>query len=346
MAPAKTYPFWLNCLALAAAGLAIAAVTWKNSQASAPVALLNVSYEPTRELFRDLNPLFVKIYETGAGVHLAITQSHGASSKQVQALVGGLDADVVTLPLPSDVNTLQRKGLIGAGWASRLPDNAHPFTSTIVFVVRKGNPKAVRDWTDLVRKNVTVLISDPKTSGEGKLSVLAAWGSVVRRSGSDASASHYLRELYAHVPAVDSGTTPSALESVCDVRLASENEALLAIRQHPGAYDIVYPPVSIRAEPSVAWVDSVVARHHSEASAKAYAQFLFTAPAQQIIAQHGYRPADPAVLSKYAKQFPAMDLFPVSLVAQDWDAADRKFFAEGAIFDQIHPVAVALTSQK
>jgi sulfate transport system substrate-binding protein len=258
----------------------------------------------------------VKTYESDAGFHVAVNESEQ-------------NADVVALPLPSDVDTLQRKGLVAAGWAGRLPNHAQPFTSTIVFLVRKGNPKSIRDWPDLVRKEVTVAGSDPKTSDTGKLGVLAAWGAVVRRGGTDSDATDYLSRLYARAPVSPAAFTQNG---VGDILVTWENEALSDTAASKGAFEIVYPPVSLLVEPVVAWVDSTVSQHHSEDSAKAYLQFLFTVPAQEIVAKHGYRPSDPAILKKYAKQFRAIDLFPVTALARDWDDAARKFFADDGIF--------------
>jgi sulfate/thiosulfate-binding protein len=341
----RSSTFWLNVLALIAASSAVSAVVWNNSQRPAAKVLLNVSYDPTRELFHDINAKFIKAYELETGVHVSIQQSHGGSSKQAQAVIGGLDADVVALALPSDLDILQRKGLIAASWANRLPNHSEPYASTIVFVVRKGNPKGIRDWPELIGGGVSVITPDPKSSGNGKLSLLAAWGSVIRRGGTESAARQYLAELYAHVPVLDPGsrgaTNTFTQDKLGDVHLTWENEALLETAEYRGEYEIVYPPISIRAEPAVAWVDSAVARHHTEAAAKAYLEFLFSAPAQDAIAQHGYRPADPAALRKYAKRFPAMDLFPVTAIAKDWDDADRKFFADGGIYDAIRPVFIS-----
>jgi sulfate transport system substrate-binding protein len=324
---------WLNALGIVAAISAVAAVAWKNSQPAIGSVLIHLSYNSTQELFGDLNPKFVKTYERNSGIHVAVNQSDASNN-----------ADVVTFAMPSEVNELQRKGLIAEGWAGRLPGHSQPYTSTVVFVVRKGNPKAIHDWPDLVRKDVTVVTPDPRSSGNGKLSVLAAWGSVVRRGGSDASALAYLRQLYAHVPVPDAKARGAketfSEDKVGDVLLTWENQALIERADSRGEYEIVYPPVSILAEPAVAWVDSAVARHHTEASAKAYLQYLFTAPAQEIIAKDGYRPVDAAVLAKYSKQFPPMNLFPVTAVAKDWDDASEKFFAAGGIFDQVRPVPV------
>jgi sulfate/thiosulfate transport system substrate-binding protein len=331
---------WLNAFAVTAMVVAVTLVVVKNIQGDTSNQLLNVSYDPTRELFQDLNGQFSAQYAKQTGKKLTIQQSHGGSSRQAQAVMDGLPADVVTLAMRSDVEALHRRGLIADGWAQRLPDDSEPYTSTIVFVVRKGNPKNVRDWPDLVRPGVSVITPNPKTSGNGKLSVLAAWGSVVYRGGSETQALQYLKELYQHVPVLDTGardaTNTFTQEKIGDVHLTWENEALLEAEEYRGDVDIVYPPVSIRAEPSVAWVDANVARRKTEAYAKAYLEFLFTDQAQETIAQHGYRPIYPETLNRHANRFPQIDLFPVTILAKNWEDAQQKFFADSGIFDGIH----------
>jgi sulfate/thiosulfate-binding protein len=333
--------FWLNTLAVTAVVIAVTLVVVKNIQGDTSNELLNVSYDPTRELFQDLNRQFIAQYAKQTGRKLTIRQSHGGSSRQAQAVIDGLPADVVTLALRSDVEALHKHGLVADGWAQRLPDNSQPYTSTIVFVVRKGNPRNIKDWPDLVRPGVSVITPNPKTSGNGKLSVLAAWGSVIYRGGSETQARQYLKELYQHVPVLDTGardaTNTFTQEKVGDVHLTWENEALLETEEYRGDLEIVYPPVSIRAEPCVAWVDANVARRKTEAYAKAYLEFLYTAQAQETIAQHGYRPINPEALKKHANRLPPIDLFPVTILAKDWDDAQQKFFAEAGVFDAIHP---------
>jgi len=333
---------WLNALAVTAVVIAVTLVVVKNIQGDTSNELLNVSYDPTRELFQDLNRQFIAQYAKQTGKKLTIQQSHGGSSRQAQAVIDGLPADVVTLALRSDVEALHRRGLIADDWAQRLPDNSEPYTSTIVFVVRKGNPRNIKDWPDLVLPGVSVITPNPKTSGNGKLSVLAAWGSVIDRGGTETQALQYLRQLYQHVPVLDTGardaTNTFTQEKLGDVHLTWENEALLETQEYRGDLEIVYPPVSIRAEPSVAWVDANVARRKTEAYAKAYLEFLYTDQAQEIIAQHSYRPINPAILKKHENRFPQIDLFPVTVLAKDWDEAQQKFFADNGIFDVIHPV--------
>jgi sulfate/thiosulfate-binding protein len=299
---------WLNALALVAICLAVLAVAWRNSQAAPPPTLLKISLKSTPELFRDLNPKFAKAYEAETGVHLVLEPSER-------------DPDV-TLALPSDVAAMQGRGMIAAGWAKRLPYNSEPYTSTIVFVVRKGNPKSISDWSDLVRKDVSVGLEDPRTSENGKLTFLAAWGSVTQRGGTAAAAHAYVSQLYTH----------SGNQESCDVRLTWENEALQEAAKYPGDVQIVYPPLSIRAGPAVVAVDAAVARHHSEAPAKAYLQYLFSPAAQDMIAQHGYRPADPTVLKRYAQRFPGIELFSANDLARDSDGDNGKFFAYPARF--------------
>jgi sulfate/thiosulfate-binding protein len=333
---------WLNTIAVTAVVVALALVVIKNIEGDTSNELLNVSYDPTRELFQDLNKQFIAQYAKQTGRKLTIKQSHGGSSKQAQAVIDGLPADVVTLALSSDVETLRKRGLIADNWAQRLPNNSEPYTSTIVFVVRKGNPRGIKDWPDLIRPGVSVITPNPKTSGNGKLSVLAAWGSVIYRGGTEAQAQQYLSQLYQHVPVLDTGardaTNTFTQEKIGDVHLTWENEAILEAQEYRGEVEIVYPPVSIRAEPSVAWVDANVARRKSESAAKAYLEFLYTDQAQETIAQHGYRPINQDVLKRHAAELPQIDLFPITVLAKDWEDAQQKFFADNGIFDAVHPV--------
>jgi sulfate transport system substrate-binding protein len=332
---------WLNAMALAAVAIAITLVIGNNVAGDTSTQLLNVSYDPTRELFQDLNQQFIERYFKETGKRLTIKQSHGGSSRQARAVIDGTPADVVTLALSSDVDTLRKRGLIAEDWAGRLPNHSQPYTSTIVFVVRKGNPRAIRDWPDLVRPGVSVITPNPKTSGNGKLSVLAAWGSVIYRGGTDAQALAFLKQLYQHVTVLDTGardaTNTFTQQKLGDVHLTWENEALLETAEYKGELEIVYPPVSIRAEPSVAWVDANVARRKTEAYAKAYLEFLYTDQAQETIARHGYRPINLEILKKHSDRLPRIDLFSVAILAKDWDEAQQKFFADNGIFDVIHP---------
>ena len=331
---------WTDVLAIVPAGIAAALIVSANVEGDQSSQLLNVSYDPTRELFKDLNEQFVSKYEHEAGKRLTIKQSHGGSSRQARAVIDGLRADVVTLALYSDVDALRKRGLIPDAWEKRLPHDSQPYSSTIVFVVRKGNPKGIKDWPDLARPGVSVITPNPKTSGNGKLSVLAAFGSVIYRGGSDKQARDYLKQLYQNVPVLGNGardsTTTFAEEKTGDVHLTWENEALLETEESKGDLEIVYPPVSIRAEPSIAWVDANVSQRKTEAYAKAYLQFLYTDQAQETMAKHGYRPINPDALKRYANRFPTIDLFPVTLIAKDWDEAQSKFFSDNGIFDMIY----------
>jgi sulfate transport system substrate-binding protein len=339
---------WLNAIALGAVALSIALVVIKNVSGDASTQLINVSYDPTRELFQDLNRQFIEQYFKETGKKLTIQQSHGGSSRQARAVIDGAPADVVTLALSSDVDALRKRGLITENWAQRLPNNSQPFSSTIVFVVRKGNPRGIKDWPDLIRPGVFVITPNPKTSGNGKLSVLAAWGSVLSRGGTTAQAQQYLTQLYEHVPVLDTGardaTNTFTQEKVGDVHLTWENEALLEAQEYKGEVEIVYPPVSLRAEPSVAWVDANVTRRKTEAYAKAYLEFLYTDQAQEIIAQHGYRPINLEILKKHTDRLPAIDLFPITILAKDWADAQQKFFADNGIFDAIRSSNNAVSS--
>jgi sulfate/thiosulfate transport system substrate-binding protein len=302
--------------------------------------LLNVSYDPTRELWRDLNAAFGAQYRKETGMAVTVKQSHGGSSAQARAVIEGLEADVVTLASYIDTDAIAQRGLIGRDWVKRLPNSSLPYTSTIVFVVRKGNPKSIRDWPDLVRPGVEVITPNPKTSGNGYLSFFSAWGSVVLRGGSRQDAIDYVTKLYRQVPVLDSGARGAAATFVQremgDVHLAWENEARLEVKEAPGDLDIVYPPISIRAEPHVAVVDANVDRKKTRAAAEAYLRYLYTDAAQQIIARHFYRPSSEAVLKAHAASFPALRLFSITEIARDFPDAHRQFIAEGGVFDAIY----------
>ena len=305
--------------------------------------LLNVSYDPTRELWRDLNERFVAVYQQQTGVRLTINQSHGGSSTQARAVIDGLEADVVTLASIIDVDAIARAGLIAEGWIDELPDRALPYYSTIVFVVRKGNPKAIRDWPDLARSDVEVITPNPKTSGNGYLSFFAAWGSVVVRGGSSDDALAYVTRLYRQVPVLDSGargaTTTFVQKGIGDVHLAWENEAHLEVTESNGELEIVYPPISVRAEPHVAVVDDNVDRRGTREAAEAYLRFAYSDEAQDVIASHFYRPIDPEVLRRHAAAFPDIRLFAVTEIAESFQDAHARFIAEGGVFDRIYEPA-------
>jgi len=332
---------WLNAFALAALALSVRLVIFANIDSGKTNAILNVSYDPTRELFKDINQQFITEYQRQTGLKLNIQQSHGGSSRQSKAVIDGLKADVVSFALFPDVDALRKRGLIAQDWSKRLPHNSQPFSSTIVFVVRKGNPKNIHDWADLINPDVSVITPNPKTSGNGKLSVLAAWGAVIYRGGTEAQAREYLTRLYQHVQVLDTGsrgaTTTFADEKLGDVHLTWENEALLEAENSSGELQIVYPPVSIRAEPSVAWVDANVSGTRREAFAKAYLQFLFSDQAQETIARNGYRPMNAEILHRHADRLPPINLFPITLLGKNWDEIYQKFFDENAIFDTIFP---------
>ncbi len=304
--------------------------------------LLNVSYDPTRELWRDLNRHFIPRYQQETGIALTIRQSHGGSGTQARAVIDGLEADVVTLALFSDTDAIRQKGLLSDGWVEKLPNHSLPYYSTIVFVVRKGNPKSIKDWRDLVRPGVEVITPNPKTSGNGKLSFLAAWGAVLRRGGSEADARAFVNELFRHTPVLDSGargsTTTFAQKKIGDVHLTWENEAHLEVAEARGELEIVYPPLSLKAEPYVAVVDANVDRKGTRKAAEAYLRFLYTDEAQAIIARHHYRPMNQDILKKQAPHLAAIDLFPITAVAPGWNEAQQRFFADNGVFDRIYNV--------
>ena len=332
-------------------GLAIVAGCSPASSSSSPgapgqgkaagqaVSLLNVSYDPTRELWKDINRAFADTARQDFGpIH--IKQSHGGSSTQARAVIDGLEADVVSLALWTDTQAIADKGLISAGWEERLPHRSLPYTSTIVFVVRRGNPKQIQQWPDLVRPGVSIITPNPKTSGNGKLSFLAAWGSVALKGGSEDEARAFVTKLYQAVPVLDTGargaTTTFAQKGIGDVHLTWENEAHLEVAEAQGDLEIVYPALSILAEPHVALVDAHVDRHGTRSAAEAYLQFVYSPAGQEIVARHHYRPSDPGVLAAHRVEFPEIELFSITQLATDWRAAQEKFFAEGALFDTIY----------
>ena len=302
--------------------------------------LLNVSYDPTRELWRDINEKFISHYEQDRGIKLSIRQSHGGSGGQAGSVIGGLEADVVTLALWLDTDAIRKKGLIDEGWETRFPNRSLPYFSTIVFVVRKGNPKNIKDWNDLIQGDISVITPNPKTSGNGKLSFIAAWGAVLRKGGSEEDAENFVRSLFERVSVLDAGarkaTTTFAQNGIGDVHLTWENEAHLEIVESGGQLELIYPSSSIRAEPHVALVDTNVRRKGTRAAAEAYLRFLYTDEAQEIIARHHYRPSKESILEAHRDQLPSLDLFPITTVAKDWDDAQNRFFADGGVFDAIY----------
>lgn len=316
-----------------------AAVMWLDSSRD-PTAkvLLNVSCDPTRELWRDINQIFVAA-QRKKGQEVSIRQSHGGSASQASAVINGLPADVVSLALWTDTDILRQYDLLAANWDARLPNRSIPYTSTIVFVVRRGNPKQIHDWPDLIRPGVEIIVPNPKTSGNGKLAFLGAWGSVKQRGGPDAEAESFVSEVFRHVPVMETGargaTTTFAQNGLGDVQLTWENEAHLEMREYGTQLEIIYPSTSIRAEPPVAVVDQVVNARGTRALADAYLESLFTPIIQNVIAKHYYRPVDPDVLAKHREQFPEIDMFPITAIAPGWQAAQDRFFSSGGVFDRI-----------
>ena len=311
--------------------------------ACAQTTLLNVSYDPTRELYAAINPLFAAAWKAKAGQEVVIRASHGGSGAQARAVMEGLEADVVTLALQPDIDAISaRAGLIAPGWRERLPNGSAAYTSTILFVVRKGNPKGIKDWADLVRPGVSVITPNPKTSGGARWNYLAAWGSALKANGGDqGKARAYVTELFKHVPVLDTGargaTMTFAQRRQGDVLLAWEDDANLAVRQlGRDRLEIVVPQVSIVAEPVVAVVDGVVDKRGTRAAAEAYLRFLWTPEAQEVIAQHYYRPTDPAVLARHRDLFARLQLFTLAEVFGDWATVQREHFGDGGVFDQIY----------
>jgi sulfate/thiosulfate transport system substrate-binding protein len=309
-------------------------------EAPKSVELLNVSYDPTRELWREMNEKFIASYEKETGTDVTIKQSHGGSSTQARSVIDGLEADVLTLASYLDTDAVSKKGLIQPGWVDEFPNRSLPYTSTIIFVVRKGNPKGIKDWADLIKPGVEVITPNPKTSGNGYLSFFSAWGAVTLRGGSREDAVKYVTQLYKQVPVLDSGargaTTTFVQKQMGDVHLAWENEAHLEVREAKGELDLVYPPISIRAEPHVAIVDDNVDRKKTRAVAEAYLKFAYTDEGQEIAAKHFYRPSNEAILKKHAESFPELKLFPVTDIAKDFADAHKQFIAEGGVFDSIY----------
>jgi sulfate/thiosulfate transport system substrate-binding protein len=319
----------------------VAGLLWASSSFAADVTLLNVSYDPTRELYADFNKAFSAAYQQETGKSVEIKQSHGGSGSQARAVVDGLQADVVTLALAYDIDAIAAKGLIGSDWQKRLPQNASPYTSTIVFLVRKGNPKALGDWSDLIKPGVEVITPNPKTSGGARWNYLAAWGYALKKFGSADNAKQFVADVYRNVPVLDTGARGATVtfveRGVGDVLLAWENEALLALREFgEGKFEIVYPSLSILAEPPVAVVDGVADKKGTRIVADAYLQHWYTKQGQEIAARNFYRPRDPEVAKAYEKSFASIQLFTIDDVFGGWAKAQKDHFAEGGIFDQIY----------
>lgn len=323
---------------VAVVGTLVAALT---GSALAQSALLNVSYDPTRELYQDFNAAFAKYWQAKTGKPVSIRQSHGGSGGQARSVIDGLDADVVTLALAYDIDAIAGTGLLKPDWQKRLPQNSSPYTSTIVFLVRKGNPKGIKDWGDLVKPGVQIVTPNPKTSGGARWNYLAAWGYALKQpGGNDAKAREFVADVFKRVPVLDSGargaTTTFVERGIGDVLLAWENEAYLALDEARTKVDLVVPSTSILAEPPVAVVDKVVDRKGTRAVAEAYLQYLYTPEGQDIAAKHHYRPRDPQVAAKYANSFAKVKLFTVDDTFGGWQNAQKTHFADRGTFDQIY----------
>jgi len=312
------------------------------SLGAAETVLLNASYDVTREFYKEFNPAFVAHWKATTGETLTVNQSHGGSSKQVRSVIDGLAADVVTMNGVPDVDQLAKSALIPADWAKRLPNESVPYTSTILFVVRKGNPKGIKDWSDLTREGVSVVIPNPKTSGNGRYSYLAAWIYALRQpGGSEATAREFVKKLFGNVPVLDTGgrgaTTTFAQRGIGDVLLTFENEVALIVKESgPDAVEAVVPSASILAENPVVWVDKVVKKKGTEKEAKAYLEYLYSPEAQELAAKYYFRPYDRKALAKYPGRFPEIPLYSVPEVFGSWEKAQKAHFADGGTFDQIY----------
>jgi sulfate/thiosulfate-binding protein len=333
---------WLpvGLMLLVLAGCSGTAQTAGNGGA-AQVELLNVSYDPTREFYADINKAFAQEWREKTGQTVVIRQSHGGSGQQARAVIDGLQADVVTLALAYDIDAIGAAGLVDPGWQKRLPDNSAPYSSTVVFLVRKGNPKGIKDWADLIKPGVEVITPNPKTSGGARWNYLAAWGYMLKKTGRAAAAQEFVGELYRHVPVLDSGaraaTTTFMERGIGDVLITWENEAFLAMEAGGAdAFEIVTPSLSILAEPPVSLVDRVVAKRGTARVAQAYLEFLYSEAGQEIAAQHFFRPRSAAVQARHAGQFPQLELFTLAEYFGDWQQAQAAHFNDGGIFDQIY----------
>jgi sulfate transport system substrate-binding protein len=306
------------------------------------VSLLNVSYDPTRELYQDFNKAFAEHWKKTAGQDVKVKQSHGGAAKQARSVIDGLQADVVTLALSYDIDEIAQRGLIAKDWQKRLPNNSAPYTSTIVFLVRKGNPKNIKEWSDLARPGVSVITPNPKTSGGARYNYLAAWGYALKQpGGNEKTAQELLTKIYKNVPVLDSGargsTTTFIEREIGDVLITWENEALLAIRElGPDKVQIVVPSLSVLAEPPVTVVDKVVDRRGTRKVAEAYLNYLYSDAGQELAGKHYYRPINEKIAAKYASQFPKVKLLTVDEIAGGWTKAQKTHFADGGTFDQIY----------
>ncbi|MGJ5068637.1 sulfate ABC transporter substrate-binding protein [Bradyrhizobium sp. SZCCHNS3002] len=319
----------------------VAGLAWAGPAYAADITLLNVSYDPTRELYVEFNKAFAASYQKETGKSVEVKQSHGGSGAQARSVIDGLQADVVTLALAYDIDAIAGRGLLDKEWQKRLPQNASPYTSTIVFLVRKGNPKGIKDWDDLLKKGVDVITPNPKTSGGARWNYLAAWGYALKKFGSADKAKQFVGDLYQHVPVLDTGARGATVtfveRGVGDVLLAWENEAHLALREFgKDKFEIVAPQLSILAEPPVAVVDSVADKKGTRSVAESYLKYWYTKEGQEIAARNSYRPRDPEVAKKHEADFAKVELFTIDEVFGGWTKAQKEHFAEGGIFDQIY----------
>jgi len=319
----------------------VAGLLWASSAFAADVTLLNASYDPTRELYVDFNKAFAANYQKETGKSIEIKQSHGGSGSQARGVIDGLQADVVSLALAYDIDAIAAKGLIATDWQKRLPLNASPYTSTVVFLVRKGNPKGIKDWDDLIKPGIAVITPNPKTSGGARWNYLAAWGYALKKFGSADKAKQFVGDLYNNVPVLDTGARGATVtfveRGVGDVLLAWENEAFLALREFgKDKFEIVAPSVSILAEPPLSVVDAVADRKGTRAAAEAYLKYWYSKEGQEIAARNSYRPRDPEIAREYENSFAKVELFTIDDVFGGWSRAQKEHFSEGGIFDQIY----------
>lgn len=320
---------------------AVAGLLWAGSALAADVSLLNVSYDPTRELYVDFNKAFAAAYQKDSGKSVEIKQSHSGSGAQARSVIDGLQADVVTLALAYDIDAIANKGLLAKDWQKRLPQNSSPYTSTIVFLVRKGNPKGIKDWDDLIKSGVSVITPNPKTSGGARWNYLAAWGYALKKFGSQEKARDFVGNLFKNVPVLDTGARGSTItfveRGVGDVLLAWENEAFLAVKEFgKDKFEIVAPPLSILAEPPVAVVDKVAEKKGTRDVAEAYLKYWYTKEGQEIAARNFYRPRDAETAKKYESSFAKVELFTIDDVFGGWTKAQTEHFADGGVFDTIY----------
>ena len=334
--------FWKLSLVLTGSLIAVLAGSFLTQAQAKEIKLLNVSYDPTRELYQDYNAAFAKYWKDKTGDAVVIQQAHGGSGKQARAVIDGLQADIVTLALAYDIDAIAEKSkLLPADWQKRLPNNSTPYTSTIVFLVRKGNPKGIKDWDDLVKPGVSVITPNPKTSGGARWNYLAAWGYALKKNGNDETkAKDFVTKLFKNVPVLDTGargaTTTFVQRGIGDVLIAWENEALLSLKESgQGEFEIIAPSISILAEPPVAWVDKVASKHGTEVVAKAYLEYLYSPEGQEIAAKEFFRPRLEAVAQKYADKFPKLALFTVDELFGGWTKAQKTHFGTDGTFDQI-----------